>query len=134
MRIPHYLHKALSGVFHFRRRTPSCLHALIGRPVIKKSLLTRDVGVARDLALKLWRAFDELHQHVRKAAMAGMTKDVRLLIERLKKSGTQYRPITKPDGTVEVEVQGPEDHALAMEAIARIGNLYKEPYVQRILA
>jgi len=134
MRIPHYLVRAPSGMYHFRRRMPSCLHALVGRPVIKKSLLTRDVGVARELALKLWRAYDELHQHVRKLAMAGMTKDVKFLIERLKKSGTQYRLITKPDGTVEVEVTGPEDHALAMEAIERIGNLYKEPYVQRVLA
>jgi ribosomal protein L1 len=115
MRIPHYLHKAPSGVFHFRRRMPSCLHVLVGRPVIKKSLLTRDIGVARDLALKLWRAYDELHQHVRNLAMAGMTKDVKSLIERLKKSGTQYRLIHKPDGTVEIEVTGPEEHALAME-------------------
>ena len=74
MRIPHYLHKAPSGVFHFRRRMPSCLHALIGRPVIKKSLLTRDVGVARGLALKLWRAYDELHQHVSKAFRACASK------------------------------------------------------------
>ena len=50
MPIPHYLHKAPSGVFHFRRRMPSCLHALVSRPVTKRSLLTRDVGVARDLA------------------------------------------------------------------------------------
>ena len=134
MRIPHYLHRARSGVWHYRQRMPRVLLPLLKKTEIKRALGTRELGPARELALKLWRAYDELHQQVRKLAMAGMTKDVKLLIERLKKSGTQYRLITKPDGTVEVEVTGPEDHALAMEAIARIGNLYKEPYVQRVLA
>jgi integrase len=131
MRIPHYLQLAPSGVWHYRQRVPVLLVVLLNRTVIKKSLATRDLAGARDLALQWWRAYDELHTHVRKFAMAGMTKDVRLLVERLKKNGTHYRLVTKPDGTIEVEVTGPEDHAMAMEAIARIGELYKEPYVRR---
>lgn len=111
MRIAHYLIKAPSGIYHFRRRMPVLLQAILGRATVKRSLQTRDVSVARDLALALWRAYDELHQHVRMAYMAGMTKETKLLLERLKKQGAHYRLVTKPDGTFEVEANGPEDHA-----------------------
>lgn len=130
MRIPRYLFKAPSGVFLIRRRMPAALIPLLGRPVIKKSLLIRDVGVARDLALNLWRAYDEFHQHVRMMAMAGMTEETKLLLERLKKQGTHYRLITRPDGTIEVEASGPEDHALAKEMVESIGDMRKEAIVQ----
>jgi integrase len=131
MRIPHYLIKAPSGMYHFRRRMPVLLQAMLGRPTIKRSLQTRDVAVARDLALALWRAYDELHQHARMACMAGMTKETKLLLERLKKQGTHYRLVTKPDGTIEVEANGPEDHALAKEMVESIGDMRKEAIVQQ---
>lgn len=85
MRIPHYLVKAPSGVFHFRRRMPAVLRHLLGRSVIKKSLQARDVGLARDLALGLWRAYDELHQHVRVVGMTVKKWDVDELAAMLKK-------------------------------------------------
>lgn len=52
MRLPHYLQLAPSGVWHYRQRAPVRLLPLIGRSIIKKSLLTRELGVARDLALR----------------------------------------------------------------------------------
>nr|WP_157504523.1 hypothetical protein [Luteibacter rhizovicinus] len=66
--------------------------------------------------------------------MAGKTMDVRLLIERLKRAGRHCRLIHKPDGTIEVEVLGPEDHALAMDAVARIGDMTREPFIQQAVA
>ncbi|GAA0913087.1 site-specific integrase [Rothia nasimurium] len=131
MRIPHYLVKAPSGVFHFRRRMPAVLRHLLGRSVIKKSLQTRDVGLARDLALGLWRAYDEFHQHVRVVGMTGKKWDVDELAAMLKKKGKRYRLKMQPDGTLELEVNGPEDHAQAMDAIAQIGDMRKEALVQR---
>jgi integrase len=134
MRIPHYLQKAPSGVWHYRQRIPARLIPLVGRTIIKKSLLTRELGVARDLALRWWRAYDELHINVRRLGMAGKTTDVQLLIERLKRAGQHYRLIHKPDGTFEVEVLGADDHALAMDAVARIGDMTREPYIQQVMA
>jgi integrase len=134
MRIPHYLQLAPSGVWHYRQRIPARLVPLIGRSITKKSLLTRELGVARDLALRWWRAYDELHTNTRRLSMAGKTKDVQALIERLKRAGQHYRLIHKPDGTIEVEVLGPEDHALAMDAVARIGDMTREPFIQQAIA
>jgi hypothetical protein len=134
MRIPHYLQKAPSGVWHYRQRIPARLIPLIGRSIIKKSLVTRELGLARDLALRWWRAYDELHTNTRRLSMAGKTKDVQALIERLKREGRHYRLIHKPDGTIEVEVLGPDDHALAMDAVARIGDMTREPYIQQAVA
>jgi hypothetical protein len=54
MRIPHYLQLAPSGVWHYRQRIPARLIPLVGRSIIKKSLLTRELGVARNFALR-WR-------------------------------------------------------------------------------
>lgn len=89
------------------------------------------MGLARDRALALWRAYDELHQHVRTAQMAGMTKQAKLLLERLKKQGTHYRLITRPDGTIEVEANGAEDHALARAMVDAIVDRRKEAIVQQ---
>ncbi|GLQ97615.1 phage-related integrase [Dyella mobilis] len=41
-----------------------------------------------------------------------------------------YRVIVRPDGTVEIEATGKEDHELLMDAVEHIGPLNKEPYYQ----
>jgi hypothetical protein len=53
MRIPHYLVRSLSGVFHVQRRVPAAVATLLRKHVVKKSLGTRELGTARDLALHL---------------------------------------------------------------------------------
>ncbi|URX62064.1 site-specific integrase [Luteibacter anthropi] len=131
MRIPHYLIKAPSGVFHFRRRLPVALARLLGRAVIKKSLQTRDMERARDLALNLWRAYDELYAHVRMQGMAGDEWDIDALAAALKKKGKRYRLKANPDGSFEVEANGPEDHAHAKDMVASIGDMRKEAIVQQ---
>jgi len=79
MRVPHYLVKTPSGTWHFRRRMPVSLIGIFNKPVIKRTLGTRDLPVARDVALALWRAYDELQTHVRTRVMAGK-KDVAEII------------------------------------------------------
>jgi hypothetical protein len=100
MRIPHYLVKSPSGTWHFRRRTPVSLIGIFNKPVIKRTLGTRDLPVAHDIALALWRASDELQTHARTRAMAGK-KDVAEIIAGLTGEGRHYRLIRKPDGSIE---------------------------------
>lgn len=66
---------------------------VIGRSMVKKSLVTRELGVVRQLAPRWWGAYDELHTNTRRLSMAGKTKDVQALIERLKRAGQHYRLI-----------------------------------------
>jgi len=132
MRVPHYLVKTPSGTWHFRRRMPVSLIGVLGKPVIKRTLGTRELPVARDIALNLWRAYDELHTYVRTRVMAGK-KDVAEIIAGLTGEGRHYRLIRKPDGSIEVEAKGKEDHAHAMEAVEKIGTLANEPYVQQLM-
>lgn len=132
MRVPHYLVKTPSGTWYFRRRMPVSLIGIFNKPVIKRTLCTRELPIARDLALALWRAYDELHTYVRKLGMAGK-KDVADIIAALKREGRHYRLIRKPDGSIEVEAKGKEDHAHAMEAVEKIGTFANEPYVQQLM-
>lgn len=118
MRVPHYLAKTPSGTRHFRRRMSVCFVGIFNKPVIKRTLGTPELPVARDVALALWRAYDELHTYVRARVMAGK-KDVAEIIAGLTGEGRQYRLIRKPDGSIEVEAKGKEDHAFAMEAVEK---------------
>lgn len=43
MRLPHYLHRAPSGIWHFRQRVPTHLIPVFGKQVLKQSLRTRNV-------------------------------------------------------------------------------------------
>lgn len=132
MRVPHYLVKTPSGTWHFRRRMPVLLVGVFNKPVIKRTLGTRELPVARDIALNLWRAYDELHTYVRTRVMAGK-KDIAEIIAGLTGEGRHYRLIRKADGSIEVEAKGKEDHAHAMEAVEKIGTFANEPYVQQLM-
>ena len=44
-----------------------------------------------------------------------------------------YKVIRHPDGTIEIEANGKEDHAFAMDAVDRIGILAKEPYYREFM-
>ncbi|WP_426287889.1 hypothetical protein [Luteibacter sp. E-22] len=56
---------------------PVVLVGIFKKPVIKRTLGTRELPVARDIALALWRAYDELQTHVRTRVMAGKTTPMR---------------------------------------------------------
>ena len=53
MRLPHYLTRAPSGVFHFRMRLPAVQRAALGRREVRLSLGTRDRRTAQIAALTL---------------------------------------------------------------------------------
>lgn len=100
------------------------LFPLLQKTEIKKALGTRELGPARELALHLWRAYDELHTSMRALGMAGKSS-IADIIARLKREGRHYRLVQKPDGTIEVEALG---------AVAKIGELCKDALVQHPLA
>jgi hypothetical protein len=132
MRVPRYLVKTPSGVWHFRRRVPVSLVGIFNKPFTKRTLGPRELPVARDIALNLWRAYVELNTYVRKLGKAGK-KDVAEIVAGLTGEGRDDRLIRKPDGSIEVEAKGKEDHAHAMEAVEKIGTLANEPYVQQLM-
>ncbi|UPG88341.1 site-specific integrase [Luteibacter aegosomaticola] len=130
MRIPHYLVRAPSGVFHFRRRVPAVVATLLKKHVVKKSLGTRELSVGRDLALHLWRAYDELHSVLKVMGMSGKKWDVDELAALLNRRGINYKLKVGADGSIELETKDAADHIEAMEAIDRIGDMRKEVMVQ----
>lgn len=133
MRLPHYLHRSPTGIWHFRQRMPSDLIAVFGKQFLKKSLYTRDVLSAQRLALDVADAYAQLIRQARGMHVSGKEKPS---VQDIVPSGaghTDYRLIRQPDGTIEIEAKGKADHALAMNAAERIGDMLKEPAMQRAI-
>jgi|GEM_PF-4366187 hypothetical protein len=59
--------------------------------------------------------------------------DVAQTVARLTGGGRYYRFIREPEGSIEVEAKGSEEHAHAMEAVEKIRTLANEPYVQLLM-
>ena len=106
-----------------RRRVPAVVATLLKKHVVKKSLGTRELSVARDLALTLWRAYDELHSVLKVAFMSGKKWDVDVLAALLNRRGIKYKLKVGADGSIELETKDAADHIEAMEAIDRIGEV-----------
>jgi hypothetical protein len=121
MRLPNYLLLAPSGVWHFRQRLPSRLARALGRSFIKASLHTRDTQEAQWRALILARRYAQAFDWLRSRAVSGKP-DINEVLRRLAEGqGKNYKLRRGPDGTFEIEADGPDDHKLAMEALDRIG-------------
>lgn len=121
MRLPHYLHLAPSGVWHFRQRLPAYLTSVSGRAFIKVSLHTRDTQEAQWHALALARRYALVFAWLRSGAVAG-EPDIKEVLRRLAQGqGRDYKIRRASDGTFEMEANGPDDHKLAMEALEQIG-------------
>ncbi|MEN4904666.1 DUF6538 domain-containing protein [Luteimonas sp. TWI1437] len=118
MRIPHYLIKGPSGNFVFRQLVPRRLQAILGRRVIKHALRTSNVRLAQQRALafaeRYAQAFEEIGwQGMPKAPSA---EDV---LASVAGSGLSRYEIDLSTGRIRVD--GPDDHALSMDALAKIG-------------
>jgi integrase len=133
MRFPHYLHRSPTGIWHFRQRVPSDLIAVLGKQFLKKSLHTRDVLSAQRLALDVADAYAQLIRQARGMHVSGKEKPSVQDIVRSGAGHTDYRLIRRPDGTIEIEANGKADHALAMNAAERIGDMLKEPAMQQAI-
>lgn len=123
MRVAHYLVREPSGLFYFRLRVPMDLRPLLGRAIIKRATGLRcprvALAVATDWAARYARAFDA----VRGQGMAD-EKLVAALLKGIRKNGTMEYKVNLTTG--ELEADGPEDHARAMEAIREIGAITPE--------
>lgn len=133
MRIPHYLRRAPSGIWHFRQRVTSHLTQKTGQREISRSLKTRDLLTAQRRALDLAQAYAQSLTQV--WGLSVVAKDgVPTVSEILRaKRLEDYKLIRRPDGTVELEASGKEDHQFAMDALERIGPLSKEPYFEEFM-
>jgi len=120
MRIPHYLTRGSSGSYTFRLRVPCSLQALLGRRVIKHALRTSDTRRAGLDALDLASRYARLFMEVERAAMRRkLTADD---VERsLAEHGVRRYEIDLHSGRLKVD--GPEDHALAMDALSRLDSI-----------
>lgn len=132
MRIPNYLRLAPSGVWHFRQRLPSNQARETGKTELTKSLGTRDLPTAQKRALALVQGYARVHT-IR--GLSVVAKDSVPTITQILKAKRleDYKLIRRPDGTVELEVSGEDDHALAMDALERIGPLDQEPYYRELM-
>ena len=120
MRLPHYLIRNPSGRFVFRLRVPRALQALTQRSVIKHALCTTDARLAQQQALELASryalAFEQLGWH-------GMPKPPKPddILASVQTNGLSRYELDLQSGRLKVD--GPEDHALAMDALSRIGSV-----------
>lgn len=133
MRLPHYLHRAPTGIWHFRQRVPTDLVAVLGKQFLKRSLRTRDVRMAQRLALALADRYAQLIEQARGMHVSKVGKPTPTVDDIVRSKKTGYRLIRRPDGSIEIEAEGEADHALAMNAVERIGPLFAEPSVQRMM-
>ncbi len=69
MRLPHYLVRSATGVFHFRLKVPPALFAHFGLRVVKRSLHTREPKTAQAYAYGLFVRYAGLFAAHRDAAM-----------------------------------------------------------------
>lgn len=130
MRIPNYLRLATSGIWHFRQRIPTHLSSTACKTEITRSLQTRDLFTAQRRALALVQAYAQAFT-VRGLSVA--MDGIPTVDEIAKAIALGYRVIVKPDGTVEIEANGKEDHDFAMDAVDHIGPLVKEPFHQEAI-
>ena len=120
MRIPHYLVRNPSGRYVFRLRVPIRLREKIGRTVIKHALGTLDVLSAHRHALELACRYAQLFEELRLRRMPQkLTPDE--VLASVGAHGLSRYELDLHSGRLEVD--GPEDHALAMDALARIGSV-----------
>jgi len=118
MRLPSYLVRSPSGIFHFRWMIPLAHRARLGRSVIKRSLGTFDPRKAQAQALELaarYAAFFALHGD------ETMTKTLEELLASAmgQRRRQDYTLSRSSDGALTLQTDGGEDdHRRAMEALA----------------
>lgn len=120
MRIPHYLVRNPSGSFVFRLRVPRALQAAVGRVVIKHALRTSDTRVAQQHALALADRYAQVFQAIGWQGMPRGPKAEDVLASVAADGLSRYELDLS---TGRVKADGPEDHALAMDALSRIGSV-----------
>ena len=120
MRLPHYLVRNPSGRFVFRLSVPKALRALTQRSVIKHALRTTDARLAQQQALGLATSYAQIFEQL---GWQGMPKPPKPedILANVRANGVGRYELDLQTGRLKVD--GPEDHALAMDALSRIGSV-----------
>lgn len=120
MRLPHYLVRNPSGRFVFRLRVPARFQALMGRVVIKHALGTTNRRDAQQRALALSARYAQAFEEW---GWQGMPKSPKPedVLAGVAKTGLSRYELDLSTGRLKVD--GPEDHRLAMDALAQIGRV-----------
>jgi len=140
MKLANYLRLAPSGVFHFRHRVPAKLMEKFGVKEFSQSLRTRDPMTAQLRALRMAQAYAQAITQTRGldgvakdgGGLVALKMDVAPSLEEVlpaAKAGETYRVIQHPDGRLEIEANGREDHEQAKDMVSQIGLLSKEAFV-----
>lgn len=121
MRLPHHLLRHPSGVYHFRLIVPRDLKEAVGKGVIKHSLRTRDVAVARAYAYALGARYAAAFATLR---VEHMPKPPSLaeILEAAQAGGIRPYKVETPDG-FKLEAKNGKDHERLMEALNLTRNL-----------
>lgn len=124
MRLPSYLVRRPSGLFHFRLKVPITQQERFGK-VIKRSLRTHDPIKAQAWAL----AFADRYALAFRTGDQGMAgkapPSVDEILDRLNKgAGPKFDYIQNPDGTIEVRnINGPQDAETAIAFLKALGSV-----------
>ncbi|MBR8081693.1 hypothetical protein KDX23_02925 [Burkholderia vietnamiensis] len=103
------------GTYYLRVVVPKSLQAGLKQVEFRKSLGTKDFHRAKLLALYFNTQIESM----------GMSKPKISDFNLVHRGLDRYRIVRGSDGSFEIEANGPEDHALALEAIEHIGR-FKE--------
>lgn len=119
MRRALYLVRHPSGVYHFRFIVPSHARAAFGgRKVIKQSLRTHDLSTAQVVACTLAARYAGALLHLKGSPVA-KPPSVENLIRAQERGEIEPYKVRLPSG-MEIEAEGPGEHARALELIGRL--------------
>lgn len=131
LRLPHHLLRHPSGVYHFRLVVPRDLKEAVGKGVIKHSLRTRDVGIARAYAYALGARYAAAFAAFRSACMT-KPPSVDEILRAAQGGGVRTYELDLPSG-VRLKADGADDHARAMEALRMVLNITGGPSLPRTM-
>lgn len=123
MRLPTYLVRAPSGIYHVRWMVPQYLWPTVGLRVIKRSTRTRDSRAALLIAMTLVGRYSALVRALEAGAMSKPTKE-EILRSVAAGDVNRFKVSWSDNGMPNVETNGtPEDNAAALAYIDKVGRL-----------
>lgn len=124
MRLPHHLVRSATGIFHFRLKVPPDLQAEVGLKVVKTSLRTRNLDLARlwshALSLQYAQAFAQRREIALPKAPPAIA-DILGAVQRgeARRYELGFDPLTR--GLTHLRTDGsPGDHARALQALQAV--------------
>lgn len=129
MRLAHHLLLGPTGIWSFRLVVPRALREVVGKGIIKHSLRTRDVAVARAYAYAYGARYAAAFAAFRSACMAKLPS-VEEILRAAQSGGLSKYELSLPSG-VRLRADGPDDHSRAMEALRLVLDVTGGPSLPR---